>query len=215
MRGQQAGADDLKIWGRVNSVNVRKVVWAAEELGLAYAHENAGGSFGVVDGAQYRALNPNGRIPVLEDGEVVLWESNAIVRYLARRYGQAGFAAAGEARWAAADKWMDWASISFGTPYRNLFWNMVRTAPEDRKESEIREGIDHCTGLMGVADAALAKAPYLSGDALGIGDIPLGCIAYGWFEMPIKRPSLPHLEDWYRRLQARPAFRKGVMTGLT
>lgn len=205
----------MKIWGRENSTNVRKVLWCAEEIGLGYEHVPAGGAFGVVTSPEYRALNPNGLVPCLEDGPLVLWESNAIVRYLARQYGSGPFAPADAAAWAAADKWMDWTSLSLAAPFRDLFWNMVRNTPETRDEGAMERGRAQCASVLKVADDALAARPWLSGDDFGFGDIPLGCIAYAWFTMPIKRPDLPALADWYDRLTKRPAYRKGVMTPLT
>lgn len=131
----------MKIWGRTNSTNVRKVLWCAEELNLKYESIPAGGEFGLVNEASYLAKNPNGRIPCLEDGEFVLWESNVIVRYLAKKYGQGSFAPANIQTWYAAEKWMDWASLSFGIPFRDLFWNLIRHSPEQRSEEEIALGI--------------------------------------------------------------------------
>nr|WP_319390916.1 glutathione S-transferase [uncultured Cohaesibacter sp.] len=205
----------MKIWGRTNSTNVRKVLWCAEELGLEYSLVPAGGAFGVVATPEFRALNPNGLVPCLEDGSLVLWESNAIVRYLARQYGGEDLAPSDARVWANADKWMDWASVSFASPFRDLFWNMVRATPESRDEEAIIRGGKQCAALMGIADAALEKTQWLSGEGFGIGDIPLGCIGYGWFNLPIERPHLPALEAWYDRLSQRPAYRKAVMTGLT
>jgi len=205
----------VKIWGRINSTNVRKVLWCAEEIGLSYEHINAGGAFGLVSDADYLAMNPNGLIPCLKDSDLVLWESNAIVRYLARQYGQQFFAADDVAAWAHADKWMDWASLSFANPFRDLFWNLVRCPPEQRSEREMRRGEEQCASLMAIADNALAISPYLSGENIGIGDLPLGCIAYAWFSLPIERPALANLNDWYARLRERPAYRKAVMTPLT
>ena len=205
----------MKIWGRINSTNVRKVLWCAEELNLTYESIPAGGEFGLVNEAAYLAKNPNGRIPCLEDEGFVLWESNVIVRYLAEKYGQTPFIPSDIQSRYAAEKWMDWTSFSFGMPFRNLFWNLVRHTPEQRNENEIILGIKHCTPLMAMANAELKKTPYLSGNHLGIGDIPLGCIAYSWFSFPIERPSMPALEDWYERLKSRPAYQKGVMSPLT
>jgi len=205
----------MKIWGRNNSTNVRKVLWCAEELGLAYEHIPAGGAFGQVQSPAYLALNPNGLVPCLEDEGLVLWESNAIVRYLARQYGAAPFAPADPRAFAVADKWMDWTSLSFAVPFRDLFWNLVRIAPDQRDQGAMERGASQCAELMRRADAALQGSPYLSGPEFGIGDIPLGCIAYGWFSLEIERPRLPALEAWYERIAARPAFRTGVMTGIS
>ncbi|HTN14854.1 MAG TPA: glutathione S-transferase [Sphingomonadaceae bacterium] len=206
----------MKIWGRINSTNVRKVLWCAEELGLAYDHINAGGAFGVVKDPSYLAMNPNGLVPCLQDGDLVLWESNAIVRYLARQYGEGqSFVAASAADWAAADKWMDWASLSFAVPFRELFWNLVRCTPDQRNEAEMKRGEEQCARLMAFADQGLSGSRYFSGNEAGIGDVPLGCIAYAWFSLPIEHPQLPHLSAWYARLCERPAYRKAVMTPLT
>ncbi len=205
----------MKIWGRINSTNVRKVLWCAEEIGLSYQQIDAGGAFGVVGDPDYVAMNPNGLVPCLQDGDLILWESNVIVRYLAAQYGEAPFAAADAATRASADKWMDWASLSFAVPFRDLFWNLVRCGPDQRDEGAMKRGEEQCARLMLIADQALSKAPYLSGHDLGIGDVPLGAMAYAWFSLPIARPELPHLGSWYERLCARPAFRKAVMTPLT
>ncbi|NDW05631.1 glutathione S-transferase family protein [Jiella pacifica] len=205
----------MKIWGRNNSTNVRKALWCAEELGLSYERMDAGGSFGVVDTAEYRSLNPNGRVPTLQDGDLTLWESNAIVRYLAMAYGAAPFAPTDPVAWASADKWMDWTSTTLGGPFRDVFWNTLRMTPETRDEVALASGLEACGKLLAIPEAELGKTPFLSGDDFGFGDIPLGCVAYGWFEMPITRPEFPNLSAWYERLKQRPAYRKGVMTPLT
>lgn len=206
----------LKIWGRKNSSNVRKALWCAEELGLTYEAVDAGGAFGVVDTPAYRALNPNGRIPLIEDDGFVLWESNTIVRYLAARHaaGTAWYPDDVRAR-ASAEKWMDWTTSTFAEPFRHLFWGVLRTPAEQQDWDKINAALHNCGELLAVVDQALAEHPYLSGDAIGMGDIPLGSFIYAWFEMPIERPKLSNLQAWYARLQQRPAYRKAVMTALT
>lgn len=205
----------LRIWGRRNSSNVRKVLWCAEEIGLPYESIEVGGAFGGTQSAEYRALNPNGLVPVIEDHGLPLWESNAIVRYLAARYALGTLYPVDVAERARSEQWMDWTSASFAVAFRELFWGVVRTAPADRDETRIAAALVRCGDLLTVADAALAQQPWLSGERFAMGDIPLGAFAYAWFEMPIQRPELPHLADWYARLQQRPAYRKGVMTPLT
>ncbi|WP_339542805.1 glutathione S-transferase family protein [Pseudomonas sp. JAI120] len=204
----------LKIWGRKNSSNVRKALWCAEELGLDYEAIDAGGAFGVVDTPQYRALNPNGRVPMIEDGDFVLWESNTIVRYLCAKHASAFYPSDLQVR-ASAEKWMDWTTSTLAEPFKAVFWGIVRTPEEKRNWDSINAGRQACIDALSTVDSALAHQPYLSGDTFGIGDIPLGCFIYAWFEMPIERPSMPHLEAWYQRLQQRPAYRKAVMTALT
>jgi glutathione S-transferase len=205
----------LKLWGRINSTNVKKVLWCLEELGVPFTRIDAGGAFGVVGEADYVAMNPNRLVPCLEDGELVLWESNAIVRYLAAQYGEGSLWNADPRQRAEADKWMDWVTSSLAAPFRPVFWNIVRTAPEKRDMAAVQAALKECGNLLAMADQTLAEQPYLSGESFGIGDIPLGCFAYAWFEMPIERPELPHLRDWYQRLQQRAAYQTAVMTPLT
>lgn len=206
----------LKIWGRKNSSNVRKALWAAEELGLAYEAIDAGGAFGVVDTPEYRAMNPNGRVPVIEDEGLVLWESNAIVRYLLARHApDSPWYPADPRTRATADKWMDWTSSSFAGPFRTVFWGVLRTPAERQDWTAINAAIKECDELLNMADHALISQPYLSGNEIGMGDIPLGSFIYAWFEMPIERAPQPHLQAWYERLKQRPAYQKAVMTALT
>ncbi|HLS87870.1 MAG TPA: glutathione S-transferase family protein [Burkholderiales bacterium] len=199
----------LRIWGRPNSVNVKKVLWAAEELGLAYERIDAGMQFGVVNTPEYRRLNPNGLVPTLEDDGFVLWESHAIVRYLAARHG-AGTLWPEDARARAdAERWMEWA-YGFQAPFRTVFWGLVRTPPEKRDMKAIDEARLKCAELLAVPDETLQKRAYLGGESFTIGDIPLGCHVQLWMRLPIERPRQPGLTQWFERLCARPAYRKVV-----
>lgn len=204
----------ITIWGRRNSSNVRKVLWCAEEAGVAYASIEVGGAFGGNDTPAYRALNPNGVVPTLQDGALVLWESNAIVRYLAAHYAPALYPRAPAER-ALGDRWMDWTTSTFAGVFRDLFWGVVRTPEAERDHARIAAALTQSGELLARADAALAQQPYLSGEQFAMGDIPLGSFIYAWFEMPIERPELPYLQAWYQRLRARPAYQRGVMTALT
>jgi len=145
----------------------------------------------------------------------VLWESNAIVRYLAAQYGEPALWNPDPRQRAEADKWMDWATSSPAAPFRVVFWSMVRTPAEQRDMAAVEVALAECGKLLAIVDRALAEQPYLSGASFGMGDIPLGCFAYAWFEMPIERPELPHLQAWYQRLQERPAYQRAVMIPLT
>ncbi|MCP3041371.1 glutathione S-transferase [Xanthomonas euvesicatoria pv. allii] len=204
----------ITLWGRRNSSNVRKVLWCAEEAGVAYASIEVGGAFGGNTTPEYRALNPNGLVPTLQDGALVLWESNAIVRYLAAQYAPALYPHAPAER-ALGDRWMDWTTSTFAGVFRDLFWGFLRTPEAERDHARIAAALTHSGELLARADAALAQQPYLSGEQFAMGDIPLGSFIYAWFEMPIERPELPHLQAWYARLRARPAYRRAVMTALT
>ena len=199
----------LKIWGRTNSVNVKKALWCAEELGLQYQRIDAGLKFGVVDTPEYRRMNPNGLVPTIEDDEFVLWESHAIVRYLAAKHG-AGSLWPGDPRQRAdADRWMDWA-FTFQAAFRPVFWGLIRTPPEKRDGAAIEDGRLKSGKLLDILDDVLAGRRYVAGESLTMGDIPMGCHVQLWMRLPIDRPRHPHLEAWFARLLERPAYRKVV-----
>lgn len=205
----------LKIWGRVNSTNVKKVMWAVGELGLAHDRIDAGGKFGVVGEPDYRAMNPNGKVPTIDDDGFVLWESNTIVRYLAAKHDAGGLYPTDLKARADAERWMDWTTATFGAPFVATFLPLVRMPPEKRDPVAIAAAAAECGKLLAIVDDALADRPFLAGDHLTVGDIPLGCSAYGYFNLPIERPSLPNVEAWYQRLTERPAYRDAVMIPLT
>lgn len=205
----------LKIWGRANSNNVKKVLWCAEEAGVAYVREDVGGAFGQLDTPEFAALNPNQRIPVLEDGDLVLWESNVIVRYLAARYAPETLYAADPAERALADRWMDWSSLNFAPPFGTLFWGLVRTPEAERNMAAIEAAVEEAGRLLTIVDDHLARQPYLSGSAFGMGDIPLGTLVHAWFTLPIERRDLPNLARWYESLLARPAYARLVAQPLS
>lgn len=199
----------LKIWGRTNSVNVKKVLWALEELGLKYERIDAGMQFGVTKTPEYRKMNPNSLVPTIDDEGFVLWESHAIVRYLAAKHG-AGSLWPGELRVRAdADRWMDWAN-TFRAAFHSVFWGLVRTSPEKRDMKAIEEAQGKCAALLNIPEATLATRPFLAGDSFTMGDIPLGCHVQLWMRLPIERPAHPGLRRWFERLSLRPAFRKVV-----
>jgi len=205
----------LKIWGRVNSINVMKVLWCAGELGLDYERVDAGMSFGVVGEDWYGAMNPNRKVPTVDDGGVVLWESNTVVRYLAARYGAGGLWPEDPAQRARSEKWMDWQLSTLQEDMTYLFWGLVRKAPDKQDPQRQAEAAKRLGALWAMLDAELEGRDYVAGDRLTIGDIPVGCFAWRWSELPVERPSLPNFEAWHRRLQGRPAFREHVMLPLT
>ncbi len=198
----------LKLWGRRNSVNVKKALWCLEELGLPYERVDAGREFGVVDTPAYRKLNPNGLVPTLEENGFVLWESHSIIRYLAAKHG-AGRLWPTDARVRAiANQWMDWA-FTFQAAFRAVFWNLVRTPPEKRDLKAVEEGRKASAELLGRLEGSLAGKQYVAGD-FSMGDIPIGCHVQLWMRLPIERPKHPNLEGWFARLCERPAYRKIV-----
>jgi glutathione S-transferase len=199
----------LRIWGRVNSVNVKKALWAVEELGLKVQRIDAGMEHGVVKTPEYLKMNPNALVPTMDDDGFVLWESHAIVRYLAAKHGAGTLWPADLRQRADSDRWMDWA-YTFQASFRAVFWGLVRTAPEKRDLKAIEEGRQRCAELLAIPDRALANRAYLGGASLTIGDIPLGCHVQLWMRLPIERPAHPNLQAWFDRLCARPAYRKIV-----
>jgi glutathione S-transferase len=205
----------LKIWGRNNSVNVQKVLWCCEEMGVKYERLDAGGQFGVVNTPQYRALNPNGLVPTLEDGPFVLWESNAIVRYLTAKHSAGKMWPEDLKIRAEADKWMDWQCTTFWPAFRPLFWNLVRTPIDQRDEKAMEESRLRTAEVLGYLDAQLKHRTYVTGDELTMGDIPMGCAIWRWFGLQIERPELPHLQRWFDNLRQRPAYQNMVMLPLT
>ena len=198
----------LKIWGRVNSVNVKKALWCVEELGLPYERTDAGMQFGVVDTPEYRTMNPNGLVPVLEDDGFVLWESHSIVRYLAGKHGKGVLWPMDERMRAITGQWMDWA-LSFQSSVRDAFWGLIRTPPEKRDAQAIERSRVKSGEMLGVLEAALADRLYVAG-AFSMGDIPVGCEVQRWMRLPMQRPKHARVEAWFERLCARPAFRKIV-----
>jgi len=198
----------LKIWGRLSSVNVQKVVWCADELGLAYERIDAGGKFGVNDTPAFLAMNPNGLVPVIEDDGFVLYESNAIVRYLCAKTGT-GTLWPGELRARAdVDRWMEWQSTAYTPAMGPAFMQLVRTPAERRSAETIEASRQKSDKLSGILDAHLAGRRYLTGDAFTAADIVVGCAVHRWLKLPLERTPRPHLERWYADLKSRPASRQ-------
>jgi glutathione S-transferase len=205
----------MKIIGRKSSSNVQKVLWALAEMGLEYDREDAGREFGVVDTDAYAALNPNRRVPTLVDGDFVLWESNAIVRYLAQEHGQGTLYPSDPKALASAGRWMDWQLTTLGPGFTNIFHGLVRDAPEKRNHNAIEKSRAATEANFEIVDAQLAKTAWLTSDDFTMGDIPAGIYAYRWYAFEgIERKTLRNVERWYAALQERPAFRELVMVGL-
>jgi len=201
----------LKVWGRATSSNVQKVMWAIAEMNLSHERVDVGGAFGGLDTPAYRAMNPNGLIPVIEDGGTVLWESNAIVRYLAGKYGAGGLSPADAGARAVADQWMDWVLTTLGPAFMQIFVSVIRTPPSKQDPKAIAAAAANTGRVLGILDARLAKSAYVAGPALTMGDLPLGPTLFRYFTLEIERPSLPNLEAYYTRLTEQPNFRKHVM----
>lgn len=202
----------LTIWGRLNSHNVKKVAWFSAELGIDHVRHDVGGAYGM--DATYRAKNPNGLIPTIEDGDLILWESNAILRYLAAQYGGETYWPTDPAARAQGDKWMDW-QFGYADAQRDAFVNLIRKPSDERDDAAIVRSANESAKQMAILNDALRVSPWLSGNGFGTGDIPMGVYAHSWFTLDIERPSLPHVETWYARLRERPAYVSQVMIPLT
>ena len=204
----------LKILGRDTSSNVQKVLWAAGELGLEFEREDIGGPFGGTDAPDYLALNPNGYVPTLIDGDYALWESNSIVRYLAATHGAGTLWPADARGRGLAERWMDWQIATLSPVFVTVFRGLVRTAAEERDMAAIGAARDRAARLFGMLDAALAGADFVAGEDFTMGDIPVGIAAYRWYALDIEREDFRNLERWYKGLAERPAYRAHVMKPL-
>ena len=195
----------LKIWGRLSSVNVQKVVWCADEIGIEYERVDAGGKFGLNDTPQYLAMNPNGLVPVIEDDGFVLYESNAIVRYLAARSGATSLWPEDPRARADVDRWMEWQSTGYTPAMWAAFMQLIRTAPEKRDVGAIDASRVKSEKHSAILDAHLGANRYLTGERFTVADIVVGCAAHRWLNLPIERASRPNLERWYQEIAARPS----------
>ena len=204
----------LKIWGRLTSVNVQKVVWCADELGLTYERVDAGGKYGLVNTPEYRTMNPNGLVPVIDDDGFVLWESNAIVRYLAAKYGAGSLWPTDIQLRADADRWMDWQSVSLNPAIGPAFLQLVRTAPAQQNIAIIEAARIEVEKKLTLLDAHLARTPYVVGEQFTMADIPVGCSVDRWYKLPIKREAHPNLARWYASLSQRAGASQVVQLAL-
>ncbi|MDM0117109.1 glutathione S-transferase [Variovorax sp. J22R133] len=207
----------LNIWGRISSINVRKVVWCAQELGLDFQRTEAGGKFGVVQTAQYRTLNPNALVPAIDDGEgaerVTLWESNVIVRYLCAKHSPGTFYPTDLASRFDAERWMDWQQTTLNPAGRGAFVQFIRTPAAERNPAVIAQSTGAAEQLFAMLDAHLATHEYMAGDHFTMAEIPVGCEVHRWFGLPVTeytRPSWPNLERWFGQLRNRTGSR-GVL----
>ena len=213
----------IRLWGRISSLNVRKAVWAAQELGLDFQRTDAGAAYGVTTTPEYQSKNPNGLVPLLEIGDFTLWESNTIVRYLCARYSNTEhnfYPAELEPRF-DAERWMDWQQTTFNRAGGPAFLQLVRTAAEARNADVIQQSVSATEPLLALLDKHLQNHAYMGGDSFGIADIPLGCEMHRWWGMRtaqfdaygVTRQELqafPNVQRWFGQLQQRPASR-GVL----
>ncbi len=200
----------LQIWGRMSSVNVKKAVWTAQELGLDFERHEAGGVHGVVKTPAYMALNPNSQVPVVQDGGYVLWESNVITRYLSAKHAMGTLYPTDLQERFDAERWMEWQQTSVNPASRNGFWHLIRLPAAERDPAVIAQSNAAVEPLMAILDAHLATRSFIVGERFTMADIPLGCEVHRWLALPQSRTPRPHIERWFAALSARPAA-KGVL----
>jgi glutathione S-transferase len=201
----------LEIFGRRNSSNVIPVMWMVGELGLEHVRHNIGGSFGGDDTDDYKKLNPNKLIPTISDNGFVLWESNAITRYLCRQYGAGSLWPENLQQAALADQWMDWFKSQLSPNLMEVFRNLVRTPKDKQDTAKIKQCTQAAIGYLWVLEQHLGNQPFILGDSLSMGDIPTGAIMYKYFNLDIDRPSMPNIEAWYAQLCQRSAYKTHAM----
>ncbi len=203
----------ITVYGRATSSNVQAVMWAIAELGLEFERLDYGHSFGGTDTPAFRAMSPHALVPVIRDGDLVIWESCAILRYLAARYGDGGaFWPADPWARAGVDMWAEWGKGSVCADFTApIFWSRVRTAAKDRNESALSAAIARFEGRLATLAAQLADQRYVCGEDFTLADIVIGHILYRWYDIDIPRQPRPRVEAYYQRLTERPAYAKHVM----
>ena len=206
----------LKIWGRTTSSNVQKVLWACAELNISYDRVDHGGPFGGNRDPEYLKLNPNGLVPTVIDGDLVMWESNTITRYLCSTHanGEILYPRDAAAR-THVERWMDWQLSVIGGPMGTLLQGLIRSTPETRDAAAIEAARRRAISAWEIVDDALTDQPYLSGNSLSLAEIVLGTQIYRWYTFAIERPHLPHLRAWYERFCQRPGFKSHIVMPIT
>jgi len=205
----------LQIWGRPNSINVQKVMWTVGELGLAHERIDAGGAFGRLDTPEYGRLNPNRKIPTLVDGDTVVWESNACVRFLAAKNGSGSLWPEDPGERSVADRWMDWQISELQPLMHPIFWNLIRTPPDKRDMRAVAQAAERVGPVWSILDRHLAEHRFVAGERFTMGDIPVGCALWRYRNLDVAKPELPNLDRWFGELEQRPAYRTHVMLPVT
>ncbi|MES2976452.1 MAG: glutathione S-transferase [Pseudomonadota bacterium] len=194
----------LHLWGRMSSINVRKVVWTAQELGLEFQRTEAGGQFGVVMTPEYIALNPNSLVPLMEDDGFTLWESNVIVRYLCAKHSAGSMYPASFNGRFDAERWMDWQQTTLNPAGRDAFIQLVRKPGGAVDAGKVNDSIAATEPLLDILDSHLAGRAFMLGDQFTMADIPVACEIHRWYGLPRERVQRTHLDRWYQQMLARP-----------
>ncbi|RDK02890.1 glutathione S-transferase family protein [Paraburkholderia lacunae] len=205
----------LKILGKASSINVRKVLWTCAELQLPFEQENWGVGFRSTDTPEFLSLNPNGLVPVIKDEDLVLWESNSIIRYLVSRYGGEHLYPADPLARARVDQWMDWQATDLNRSWSYAFLGLVRKSPAHQDRNEISLSCRNWSRHMGILNGQLeATGAFVAGERFSLADIPVGLSVNRWFSTPLERPHFPAVSDYFERLAQRPGFAAYCGNGL-
>jgi glutathione S-transferase len=203
----------IKLLGRADSSNVRKVLWAIDELGIDCEREDYGGAFGRNDTPEYLRLNPNGLVPTLVDGDIVVWESNSIIRYLAERQGAAAFGGGTPAERAHIGQWMDWQLSAVTPPLYSLFIQLIRTADDQRDHHVIEASIKALRRHLAILARALPAEGYLLGPAVTGADVAIGMMLHRFCAL-VPEPGLDaRVTLYHRQLAERPGFQSHIAIG--
>jgi glutathione S-transferase len=201
----------IKIWGRSTSLNVQKVLWCCVELGIAFERIDWGGPFGGNDDPAYLAINPNGRVPTIKDGDKIVWESNSILRYLCAAHGGARLHPADAYRRSEVERWMDWQLASLNPPMTIMLIGYYRTPPDKRDAAALESARKEAMRCWTILERFIAGRRYLCGGDLTLADFGNGILAHRWHNYPIERPELPNIKAWYQTLSQRPGFQEHVL----
>jgi len=201
----------LELWGRRNAYNVQKPLWLLAELDLEFSHHDIGSEKGDLETPGFLALNPQARIPVLREGEAVVWESNSILRYLANRHAGAALYPEDPFQRSRVERWMDWELATLQPAFIDLFWGYYRTPPQARDTVAIADAQQRCARCFAALERQLTNGPYLAGAAFSLADIACGVCLYRYFNMGLALDNPPQVVGWYQRLSQRDAFRNTIM----
>lgn len=198
----------IKIWGRSNAYNVQKVLWFLEEIAIDYEHCDIGSVPGDLDSEEFQTMNLHGRIPVLKDDELYVWESNTILRYLASEYGREAFWSGSSSSRTYYERWMDWELATLQPDFISLFWEYYRTPNQQRNIDKIDYFSKRCQKNMGILNEHLKENLYLAGSIFSIGDVAVGTSFYRYYNMGLKVPEFEYVDSWYKRLCERASYKK-------
>ena len=201
----------IELWGRGNAYNVQKVLWLLAELELDFGHHDVGSRAGDLESDSFLALNPHARIPVLRDGDAVVWESNTVMRYLGNRFEASALYPVDALQRSQVERWMDWELATLQPAFIDLFWGYYRTPPAARDGAAIEDAMLRCRRVFEALERRLVHCRFLAGDDFSLADIACGVCLYRYFNMGLEIEACARVGDWYRRLSQRAPFRHTIM----